>query len=101
MKYKTIYDFILTSIKKKWVFNAFKKSAEKVSDLNKLISATCNDKDSISLLNEPCKTSMMKWKVKDMLMDKLMKQMEALTLTLKITLTTSASVSLYSSVAVS
>ena len=60
IKYKTIYGFILTSVKKEQVFNAFEESAEKISDLNKLISATCNDKDSILLLNELCKASMVK-----------------------------------------
>ena len=100
MKYKTIYDFILISMEKEQVLNAFEKSAEKTSDLNKLVSAIYNDKDPIPLLNEPHKASMMKWKVKDMLMDKLVKQMEALTLALKIALTASASAPSYPPVAV-
>ena len=59
MKYKIIYNFILTSVKKEQVFNAFKKFAEKISDLNKLVSVTNNNKDSIPLLNEFYKTSVM------------------------------------------
>ena len=100
MKYKTIYDFILTLMKKEWVFNVFEESAEKTFNLNKLISATHNNKGSIPLLDEPCKALMMKWKAENMLMDKLTKQMKALTLTLKIALTVSASASSYLSVAV-
>ena len=69
--------------------------------MDKLVSAICNDKGSIPLLNESCKASVVKWKVENMLMDKLVKQMEALTLTLKIALTVSASASSYPSVAVS
>ena len=100
MKYEIIYRFVLTLIKKEWIFNAFEKSAEKVSDLNKLVSAICNDKSLISLLDELCKASMMKWKVEDMLMNKLMKQMEALILALKIAFIISVLASSYSSVAV-
>ena len=90
MKYKTIYDFILTLMKKKWIFNTFKKSVKKTSNLNKLISITCNNKDSIPLLNEPCKAPVVKWKIEDISVDKLVKQMEALTLILKIAPTASA-----------
>ena len=100
MKYKTIYDFILTLVKKEQVLNTLKESTERIFDLNKLVSATHNNKDSISLLNESCKTSVMKWKAEDISVDKLTKQMKALTLTLKITLTVSVSASSYSSVAV-
>ena len=73
IKYEIIYEFVLILMKKKQVFNAFEKSAERVSDLNKLVSATCNDKGSIFLLNELCKASVMKWKMKNILMNKLMK----------------------------
>ena len=100
IKYKIIYDFVLTLMKKEWIFNAFKKSAKKTFNLNKLIFITCNNKGSILLLNEPHKVSVVKWKVKNMLMNKLVKQIKVLTLTLKITLTVSISASLYSSVAV-
>ena len=100
MKYKTIYDFILISVKKEWVFNAFEKSAEKVFDLDKLVSATHNNKDPIPLLNEPCKAPVVKWKVENTSVDKLMKQMEVLTLALKIAPSASASASSYLSVAV-
>ena len=100
MKYETIYDFVLALMEKEWVFNAFKESAKKISDLNKLVSAICNNKDPILLLNEPHKISVMKWKVKNMSVDKLIKQMEALTLALKIALTVSASALLYPSVTV-
>ena len=99
MKYKNIYNFILILMKKEWILNAFEKSAEKVSDLNKLVSVTHNNKNSISFLNESCKTSVMKWKAEDMSVNKLMKQMKVLTLTLKIVSTVSASASLYPSVA--
>ena len=51
---------MLISVKKKQILNTFKESTEKVSDLNKLISATHNDKDPIPLLNEPHKASVMK-----------------------------------------
>ena len=44
MKYKTIYDFVLTLMKKEQILNVFEKSAERASDLNKLVSATCNNK---------------------------------------------------------
>ena len=60
MKYKTIYGFILTSVEKEQVLNVFKESTEKVSDLNKLVSVTHNDKGLIFLLDEPCKASVMK-----------------------------------------
>ena len=100
MKYEIIYDFVLTLMEKEWIFNAFKKSVEKISDLNKLVSATHNNKDSISLLNESCKVPVVKWKVKNTLMNKLMKQMKALILTLKIVFTVSVSALLYPSVAV-
>ena len=60
MKYETIYGFVLTLMKKKQVLNALEKSAEKISDLNKLVSATHNNKDSIPLLDKFCKASMMK-----------------------------------------
>ena len=60
MKYETIYDFVLTSVKKEQILNVFEKSTERVFDLNKLVSATCNNKGPIPLLNEPCKVSMMK-----------------------------------------
>ena len=60
MKYETIYDFILALVKKEQILNAFKESAEKAFNLNKLVSATHNDKDPIPLLNEPCKASVMK-----------------------------------------
>ena len=73
MKYKTIYRFILTSVKKEQIFNAFEESAEKVFDLNKLVSVTHNDKGPISLLNEPCKVSVVKWKVEDTSVNKLVK----------------------------
>ena len=39
MKYKTIYGFVLTSVEKEQVLNALKGSAERASDLNKLVSA--------------------------------------------------------------
>ena len=100
IKYEIIYEFVLTSVKKEQVFNAFKKFAEKIFNLNKLISATCNNKSSISLLNESHKTSVVKWKVKNMSVNKLIKQMKALILALKITLMISASISSYPSVAV-
>ena len=100
MKYETIYGFILTLMKKEWVFNALEGFTEKISDLNKLVSATYNDKGPISLLNEPCKASVMKWKMKNTLINKLMKQIKALTLTLKIASAVSASTSLYLFVAV-
>ena len=101
MKYEIIYEFILILMKKEWIFNVFEKSAEKTSDLNKLISATCNNKSPIPLLNEPCKTPVVKWKTENMSVDKLMKQMKVLILALKITLMISASAPSYSSVAVS
>ena len=100
MKYKTIYDFVLILMEKKQVFNALKESAEKTSDLDKLISAIYNNKDSIPLLNEPCKASVVKWKVEDTLMNKLIKQMEALILALKIAPTASAPAPPYLSVTV-
>ena len=73
IKYKTIYDFILTSVKEKQILNAFKEFIKKTSDLNKLIFATCNNKDLISLLNEFYKVSMMKWKTKNTSVNKLIK----------------------------
>ena len=100
MKYETIYDFVLILMKKEWILNTFEKSAEKTFNLNKLVSATYNDKDSISLLNEPYKASVVKWKVKDISVNKLMKQMKVLILILKIVLTASALASLYPLVAV-
>ena len=100
MKYKTIYEFILTLMKEEWVFNVFEESAEKTFDLNKLVSATCNDKGLNSLLNKSCKALMMKWKVKDILMNKLTKQMKVLILTLKIASAALVSASLYPFVAV-
>ena len=100
MKYETIYEFVLTSVKKKQILNILEESIKKISDLNKLVSVTHNDKDPISLLNEPHKALMMKWKTEDMSVDKLMKQMKVLILALKITFTVSASASLYPSVAV-
>ena len=100
MKYKTIYDFILASVKKEQIFNAFERFAEKTSDLNKLVSATHNDKGSIPLLDEPHKALVMKWKMENTSINKLAKQMEALTLTLKITLSASALAPPYPSVTV-
>lgn len=73
MKYKTIYNFVLTLMKEKQVLNAFEESAEKTSDLNKLVSATHNDKGLISLLDKPHKASVVKWKADDILMNKLAK----------------------------
>ena len=100
MKYETIYEFILTSMKEEQVLNAFEESAERASDLNKLVSVTCNDKGPIPLLNEPCKTPMVKWKAEDTSVDKLAKQIKVLTLALKIALMTSAPAPPYPSVAV-
>ena len=100
MKYETIYDFILTSVKEEQILNALEESAEKVFDLNKLVSATYNNKGPISLLNEPCKASVVKWKAEDTSVNKLIKQMKTLILTLKIIFTVSASASLYLSVTV-
>ena len=60
MKYKIIYDFILTLVKEEQVFNVFEKFIEKISDLNKLVSVTHNDKGSIPLLNEPHKVLVVK-----------------------------------------
>ena len=100
MKYETIYGFVLTSMEEEWILNAFKRSAEKASDLNKLVSATHNNKDPIPLLNEPHKASVVKWKAENMSVNKLTKQMKALTLTLKIALTVSASASSYPPVTV-
>ena len=100
MKYETIYNFILTSVKKEQIFNTFEESAEKIFNLNKLISVICNNKDLISLLNELCKAPVVKWKIENMSVDKLIKQMKALTLTLKIAPTASVSASSYPSVAV-
>ena len=100
IKYKTIYDFILISVEKEQIFNVFKESAEKVFDLNRLVSATHNDKNLISLLDKLYKASVMKWKIKNTLVNKLTKQMKVLTLTLKIILTVLVSASSYFSVAV-
>ena len=100
MKYEIIYDFVLALMEKEWVFNAFEGSAEKISDLNKLVSATHNNKGPIPFLNKPYKVSVMKWKVENISVNKLAKQIKTLTLTLKIALTTSTSVSSYLSVAV-
>ena len=47
-------------MKEEQVFNALEEFTEKISDLNKLVSATHNDKDSIPLLDEPHKASVMK-----------------------------------------
>ena len=87
-------------MKKEQILNAFKEFTEKAFDLNKLVSATYNDKDSIPLLNEPHKVPVVKWKVEDTSVNKLIKQMKVLTLILKIALTASASASSYPSVAV-
>ena len=101
MKYKIIYNFILTLIKKEWIFNAFEESAEKTFHLNKLISATHNNKNPILFLNKSHKTPVVKWKMKNMSVNKLMKQMKTLILTLKITFSASVLASSYSFVAVS
>ena len=47
-------------MKKEQVLNVFEEFIEKVSDLNKLVSATCNDKGPIPLLDESHKASMVK-----------------------------------------
>ena len=60
MKYKTIYGFVLTLMEKEQVFNALEESAERTFNLNKLVSAICNNKSSIPLLNEPHKAPVMK-----------------------------------------
>ena len=91
----------MTSVKKKWIFNIFEKSTEKISDLNKLVSVIYNNKNLISFLNEFYKIPMMKWKVKNISVNKLIKQIKMLILILKIIFTISVSVLLYSSVTMS
>ena len=73
MKYKTIYDFILILMKKEYILNIFKESVKKISDLNKLVSATHNNKNSNPLLNESHKAPVMKWKAENTSVNKLMK----------------------------
>ena len=88
-------------MKEEQVLNVFEESAERASDLNKLVSVTCNDKGPIPLLDEPCKAPVVKWKVEDTSVDKLINQMKALTLALKIAPMISASAPSYPPVVVS